>query len=301
MTDILSQLPYLQFRNVIVPCEANDLAFSHGSVRHGQFGTSGELIEPTGRVSATMKFRIPFRTGISFPVSPKPLFPDTFKDFWNACLDGTPGTLLHPAFGVLQAAPGSFTVAFDPMKRDGYDVDVEFIESVDEEAALDEANPIGPIKVARQLASDFDKIKGTIDPEPEYDDGKTTDLLTAMKQLEGFIDLAQMSFQDCLGRLNAAIDAINSMIDALDKATGAPEQAVNDVLRALEAALQDTKETLSPSKKRVEYVVAEKDVAVPTAADRTGMALDEFYKMNPKYAGKQNILAGQEYFYVAAT
>jgi hypothetical protein len=299
MTDILSQLPYLQYDGVIVPCEQNDLSFQHGLARHGQHGTDGELLEPTGRSSATMRFRIPFRTGIVFAVAGQPLFPETFTDFWNACLNGEPKKLLHPAFGVLQAACSSFSVVFDPNKRDGYDVDVEFVESVDEVSALSEANPAGPIKRAVQLAAEFDEIKGTIDPEPEYDDGKTTDIFTAMKQLEGFIDLAQMSFQDCLGRINAAIDAVNGMIDTLDKAVSAPEQAVNNLLRSIEAALQDTKEKLSPSKKRVEYVVAERDIAVSDAASKSGMALDEFFKMNPKFAGKETIPAGSEYFFVA--
>jgi len=290
----MSGLLDLSFRGVSVPCQLHTLDFSHAQVEHNQPGVDGGNVEDMARKSAKMSFRVPFHNLISWP---KKLYPDVFRDFWNACLDRSVGPFVHPEFGELDAKVENFKVTFDPNLRDGYDVDVSFIESTENGVTVSD-NPIGPVTSALALMQDFLAISGNIDPTPTYDDGSGDDPLTALKKLQGALLLAQLSVQDKLLQVSRVTGAINSMLDTVDSATSADAWLGRDILATIAGNLQDTADSLgvTQSKKKIDYVVAAQDIIPRDAASRAGMSVEAFYKLNPRAASKPIIAAGSEYF-----
>lgn len=293
-TELLSKLPPLSFRGIEVPCMANSVAFSHGQVEHRQHGVDGAAIEHTGRDSAKLQFKIPFLVGIDGFGA---LYPTKFRDFWNACLDGSVGPLIHPEFGEFDVVCKSFTLSVDPNVRSGYMVDVEWLETVEDGVSIAD-NPLGPVSEALGLAEDWDAIKGEINPEPIYDDGTGDDPLAALKKLQGQLLLAQLSVQDAILSVDRIVTGVNGVIDFIDASTDPSGEAWigRGIMTGIEAKLQETKEKISPNQKQIQVVIAEREVAVRDAAAASGMGLEAFLRMNPKYGATKTIKAGQEYF-----
>lgn len=290
--DILSQLPPLIWRDVEVPAQTNSVRFEQGLVEHRQHGVDGGHQENTGRGSLVATFRIPFRAGVfAYP----DLYPTRFRDFWNACLDGSTGNLAHPEFGEFDVKVASFSLSVVPERRDGYDVDVEFRETTENDITAAD-NPLGPIAEAISIAQAMEGEPEKISPVPEYDDGEFTDPLTALKQLEGSLKLLQMSVGGKLAKVGNTINAINDMIDTANKATQPEAWGVVDALKGIEGALQETKETLSPDQKKIDFVIAPKETQVRDAAAASGMDLSAFLTLNPMLARAKTIQAGESYF-----
>ena len=295
--DILSKLPQLQWRGIVVPCQANSLSFEHGQAEHYQHGSDGAYVEHTGRKSARFSFRIPFRVGIagSYTNIYENLYPETFRDFWNACLDGSTGVLLHPEFGEIDAKVSSFRLSVDPMQRDGYDVDVDWIETVEAGVSIAD-NALSPISEAVGLAEGLEETSGEINPPITYDDGSGDDLLTTLKKIEGALLLAQLEVQDMLASINNAVSGVNSMIDLCNNVTDPEAWGVMESLKQIEANLQTAKDKLSPSQERIEFVIAARTMTTREAAASASMDLAAFFEVNPRLARSPEIRQGKEYF-----
>jgi prophage DNA circulation protein len=290
--DILSKLPPLSWRGVEGPAQANSIRFEHGLVEHRQHGVDGGHQENTGRGSMVVAFRIPFRAGLlEYP----DLYPTRFRDFWNACLDGSVGNLSHPEFGEFDAKVASFNLQVTPDRRDGYDVDVEFRETTENDITAAD-NPLGPIAECISIAKAFEADRAALSPVPEYDDGEGTDVLTALKQLEGSLILAEMTIAAKIAKINNVIGGVNSMIDTLNKSTDPKSWGVIDGLKSIESNLQATKEAISPNQKKIDFVIAPRETGVRDAAAAASMDLSDFYKLNPNLARKKTILTGETYF-----
>ena len=290
--DILRQLPPLVWRGIEVPAQTNSVRFDHGLVEHRQHGVDGGHQENTGRGSMVISFRIPFRVGL---YEYEDLYPTRFRDFWNACLDGTVGTLAHPEFGEFDAKVASFTLTVTPERRDGYDVDVEFRETTENDVTAAD-NPLGPIANAISIMAAVQPSFPVLLPTPEYDDGEWTDPLQALKQLEGSLKLLEMSVAGKIAKINNVIGGVNSMIDTVNDATQPETWEVSDALKEVWANLQEAKENISPSQERIDFVVAPREVEVKSAAAAAGMDFDEFLQLNPKLSRVQTIASGEEYF-----
>jgi len=239
-----------------------------------------------------MSFRIPFRVGvIEYP----DLYPSRFRDFWNACLDGSTGNLRHPEFGEMDAKVSSFTLSITPERRDGYDVDVEFVETTENNITVAD-NPLGPIAEAISVADAIKDSAAELTPKPEYEDGSGVDLLQALKQLEGMLFLAQLSVQAMINSVNNVIGAVNGMIDTVNQATDPKAWGVVDGLKSIEASLQEVKDSLAPNQKKIDFIIAQQDIAVRDASGAAGMKIADFLKLNPALARTGLIPMGKEYF-----
>lgn len=290
--DVLSQLPALVWRDIEVPCQANSLHFAHGQVPHRQHGVDGAHVEETGREPAKFSFRIPFRAGVAqYP----DLYPTRFRDFWNACLDGKVGELLHPEFGRVEAKVVSFDFKVDPGIRDGYDVDVEWIETT-ELISLNDSGQ-GPLNKAISLAGDIDTISGETNPPIEYDDGTGQSLTDSLKSLKGQVLLAQLTAQDLIAAVDNVIGAVNGMIDSAQSLTDPKAWGLVDGLKETELLLQDAKAKLSSTTQRIAIGITTAVTTVPELAATAGVALDEFLKLNPRMGASKAVASNTEYFY----
>lgn len=291
--DILAHLLPLKWRGIEVPCTVNDVDVNHNLVEHNQYGVSGGEQENTCRKSARFSFHCLFRAGIA---GYKNLYPTTFRDFWNACCDRTTGPLQHPEFGLIDCKVASFKIAYEPTKRDGLDLDVVFVETIEKGISVD-LTAASPITYAVWLAGDLETISTFIEV-PEYDDGSGLTLKEALAKIKGTISLAGMSVSNMLSDIQSSINAVNGMLDMLNTSTDVKSWEAIDILKQIESSLEMTAEkaaTLTTNK-----TIEIKNVAVggipSVVASQFAMSIEDFYKLNPMLAIYDTIPVGLQVF-----
>lgn len=294
--EVLSRLLPLKWRSIEVPAVSTTLAFSHRLVEHEQVGVNGAHVEGTGRKSADFTFRVLFRGGISGYTD---LYPNRFRQFWDACIDGSVGTLQHPEFGQIDAKVQSFSLVTDSQRRDGHDVDVVWKETIEDGFSLDFSEP-SPIDEAIALASQLDTQYNDVEM-PEYDDGGGMSLSETLKSLKGQLLLAQLDIVAISAQLSNAIGAVNGMIDMLGSLRDIKSSPAIQSLKSVESALSKLNNTVFPqiakgtAKKLVLRVAQEASTVARTAAVY-GMGLAEFIALNPKTASTGKVSSGEELF-----
>lgn len=295
--DILSRLKALKWRGIEVPALANDLTFEHGHAEHYQYGVDGAFVEHTGRKSARMSFQIPFHVGIG---QYKDLYPDRFRDFWNACNDGSVGKLQHPEFGEIDAKVLTFKLSANPQRRGGYDVDVVWVETVEKGKTIT-SNANGPIQAAVALAKDLESDAANVELPEEDDDisfGQAIDRVKkAVNQVKGSIALAQYSISGTLSSIDGAIGACNDAIDVVNYMSTGVAFTFLDTVKKIEAKLAEARDKVAGAQEsRIDYIIAQREIAVSDAAAKASMQIDEFLSMNPRLAKSKSISSGTEYF-----
>lgn len=292
--DVLRRLLPLSWRGIEVPCAQNSLEFEHGQVPHYQIGVAGAHVEHTCRHSATFQFRVFFRGGISGYTD---LYPSRYRDFLNACLDGSLGPLVHPEMGLLDAKVKQCSVITDPNRRDGYDMDVTWIETVEEGSALELAAN-SPISEAISLGRDLETNYTTADV-PTYDDGSGMSLTQALKSLEGQWMLMQFEVVSMLANIENIIGAINSMIDTLSTSTSPSSSPVSTALKGIIAALAQLENDLMGTSKarKVGMKITQRDDTVAAVAASLSLGVSEFFQLNPRFAETGKVPNGSMVFF----
>lgn len=295
--DVLAHLQALKFRGVgPIPCQQNSINVSHNIVEHNQYAVAGGEIENTCRKSGRFSFKCMFRGGIS---GFRNLYPQTFRDFWNACLDRTTGPLQHPEFGLVDVKTEHFDVQFDPTRRDGVDVDVVWVETIDKGLSLD-ITTSSPITYAVGLAGNLENVSAGNVAVPEYDDGSGMSLKQALNKIKGTIMLAEMSISNTLSDIGNSINALNDMIDTLQNVatTNPANWDVVKSLKAIEAALQQTAKQVgaTKAKQRVGIRTTTTKARFPLLAAGYGMKKEDFIKLNPMVAIYDEVPSGSTVF-----
>lgn len=128
MTDVYKQLPRLSWRGIVVPVASRSATFSHDNVSHKFVYRDNELVEALGARNWTFSYTIPMREDIVRGPYLN-LFTRTMPEFILACRDRTPGDLEDPVLGVFRARCTSLAGTSDVTRRDGDDLQVEFIHA----------------------------------------------------------------------------------------------------------------------------------------------------------------------------
>lgn len=295
--DALARLLPLSWRGIEVPCQQNGLRFNQRLVEHKQHGVSGAHVENCGRDSARFSFRIPFRGGISGYTD---LYPSRFRQFWDACLDGSVGVLVHPEFGSLDCKVESLNLVYDPNRRDGVDVDIEWVETIEGDISLETAAN-SPINDAIKLAVNLETIltKPRI-PKPNekslFEQIRSTvkSIKEGIAKINGQIQLAQYSVVSVMADIEGVVNAANDLTDTAAKLTDPDSSAIYNEGLAIVAAMQKLGEKLpsaAPSKTVTQKVLT-KLTAVVDAASQFSMSLNEFFALNPTAALAETINPG---------
>jgi hypothetical protein len=195
MTDVLRQLNDAAWRGIQFPISAWDFGFSQDNEKHRFIFRDEELIESLGTTNPTYRYTIPFREDIVRGPFVN-LFTKVWPQFLTACLDRTQGLLDDPFNGPVQVKVASLQATGDPDKRDGIDVQCDFITSPDEDFdRKDLGSNLSTIEGARGMQGFLDREAGKLDDA-------TKKTIAALNKDSGF------------GRLNpfdAATGAINQI------------------------------------------------------------------------------------------
>jgi hypothetical protein len=285
--DVASKYLEAQWRGLPFFCGPMSFGFDQQHAIHAYPDRDGAFIESTGRNPAVYKFTAIFRNGIA---GSRLLFPVKWQEFVGACADRTAGKLQHPVLGEVNAKCRSCQTSWTPERRDGADVELEFIEasnSEDELAELLKGNAIGNCVSA---ARDLDDAMGEMNPTPELPDTWKPSLLESVKALSG----ALAQFKMGLGNLAATVDSflgacseLRDTIDALDDP--ATYRALSALDRLFVGLLTLADESSTSGGKQVTMVSVLRDSDLGQVAASFRLDLADLLKLNPALASKTTV------------
>lgn len=269
-----------------------DFGFQQAQTEHKFIFRDEALIESLGRQNPTYRYRIPFRENIARGPWEN-LFVSVYPDFLDACLDRSRGVLVDPAHGGLPAKCVSLSETLDVTKRDGVDVEVEFIRAPAETDHLtDLGTVIRTLEGARGMAGALDRQIAKVpfnQAEPPKPTISPLDAVSAVAgQLETGVNRVSAAFADAAFRVEKASTSIDRLKDP-----GA--QPVLQQAARLRAALLDLEERVDPVGARpLRRLTTTVDYTVSSLAARTGMTIQELVRLNPTLARTPFVRAGTD-------
>ena len=310
LNDVLLQLPTFSWRGIECPITSRQANFSQSHAPQTFSYRDNAVIESLGAQNFQFSYTIPFRQDIAKGPY-KNLFVDVFPKFLAACRKRSPGTLNDPVLGEFRAKCVSMSTSLDVNKRDGVDVDVQFIQA----PAIDEVDAL-PAKI--EGITDLDDMAGVLDANVDRADftqseieGTTGEIQTSNRQEE-----PPEAYQDLLGQLDGfgrQIERFGNKIDAglsnvafklekMEETISVLQNPKNWPLqrssRRLRGAIANVALTVAyPGKKVLRHLVPF-DISVSSLASNLGMDTGAFLALNPTVAINPMVPAGTEVSYL---
>jgi prophage DNA circulation protein len=293
MTDILGQLQRASWRQIEFPVMGvRDFGFQHEHAEHRFVFRDQTLIESLGRKNPTYKFSIPFREDIAKGPWFN-LYTKVYPDFLDACQDRTRGILVDPAHGALPAKCVSFRESLAVGKRDGVDVEVEFIRAPNEGDRIEDLGThIRTLEGARGSAGAFDRqikkipFKQYVPPEPTINPLDAVSAVTS--QVEVSASKVSASFADAAFRVEKATASIERLKDPQN------QPALQQAARLRSALLKFEEETDPLGVQPLRRISTKSDQTVSAAARKLGMSIQDLVRLNPWLARTPLVRAGSD-------
>jgi len=291
--DAFAKMPKASWRDIEFECGPMGWGFTHAHAAHLYPDRDAGYIESTGRNPATFSFTAIFRNGVAGN-NGEPAFPDLYRKFTRACMDRAAGDLLHPVLGVIKVKCQSYKADFDVMRRDGADVQVEFIESTDEadelDALLGQNSPMGNcITAARNL----DDALGNVNPEPPpLPQSLKPSLLDSIKQLNGAVQQYKLGIGNIAGQIDSYASAIDDLTNTLQALDDPKNYRALDACERMFASLLALSVEVTKKAKPTIPALVPFTTSLAGAAGYFGMDVGAFAKLNPIIAGQTTIPVG---------
>ena len=297
IADVLAKLLRGSFRDVEFFASGFSFGFEQTHVQHLYPDRDAGFVEATGRNPATHSFQAIFRNGNGLATSLQ--YPGAWRSFVTACLDRSMGTLLHPELGPLKVKCRSLRTSWDATKRDGVDVEVEFVETTDKEDELAAIFSRDAGYAVEFEAGFLDAAIKDVTPAPKADATLSPSLLDSVKQLTGTIAQAKASVGNVAAAVESyanAIDDLAQQIDSLNEPAYAP---ILESMRALHAGVLDLGASVKTKLRPVTLVVVARDAPTSAVASAFGNSLEDFLSLNPALGSKTSLPSGEPVFVYA--
>lgn len=287
-TDVYSELLEFKWRGKSFPTSTFSLKLRHDLAQHKYPGRDGADVEATGVAPLEISAKIPFRNGVSgarsetWPDDSKPLYPVQYREFMKACKDRSVGELQHPEFGNIQCRIVSADTVWDATRRDGVDVDVAWLETIDEKNETFFAGT-SPIVSALSAATALDDAirarvsKQQLPDEPEYEPN-FSDMVRSVQQVS---DRFQTLNARLAGRLNSVVYRVNALKQSIQTSADAKDWPIVQAIEQLKSACNQWKRELVPSGRTIVYYVVPKDATLASIAIDTGAPMGDLIMLNP--------------------
>lgn len=308
MTDVLQQLGEAAWRGIQFPLAKWEFGFSQDQESHRFIFRDEQLIESLGLTNPTYRYMIPFREDIARGPH-KNLFTQVWPQFLAAALDRTKGILLDPFNGPVQCKLASLAATGEPNRRDGIDVEANFVTAPDED--------FNRTELGTQLSS----IQGAEGMQHALDQNlSSSDLDDATKKK--LADLNKEASPATLNPLQFATGAVNQVEVAGNKIAAQfgqvaiQAQTLDDGVRRLLrpdlapirsnarmlqlAALDLAKAPLGGNASRnkpIRLYVVQNDIGALSLAAKLGMSSQDLVKLNPTIARDTTVSAGSTVAY----
>jgi len=282
MPDLLKQLRTPQWRDIQFPITARRFGFSQEQSKKRFVFKDQQLIESLGRENPTYGYTIPFREGIA-KGGFKALFIEQYPLFLAACEDRTAGILIDPIHGQKRVKCVSFSETLDVNRKDGIDVDVEFIvapleSEIDEDE--DKSLPIKTLDAGRDYSAFLDgEIEKTDWPQQQQPES-TQDLFDSINSIGDQISVFQSRVEANMYKLAYECNRTAATIDKLrDPQLATTRRAARKM--ALGARNLARAATTPPNP--VKVVKNEVAIGKLACAAAYNMTVDQFDKYNQRY------------------
>lgn len=290
MTDVLIQMQRPAWRFIEFPISSRKYGFMQEQARHRYIFKDHQLIESLGTENPTYRYTIPFREDIAKGPY-KHLFTEVYPEFLAACLDRTRGVLSDPVHGDVNCKCVSLAEDLDVNKRDGIDVDVEFIIAPLETEVVNDlgtqiATFTGAVEAARRLDDELKKVDWKQLPPPQATINPIDFVSSIGNQVEVAGGKVTAAFADTALRLEKA----NATIERLKNPNLEP---LKQQIRRLQAAIfrfEDNTDVTGMHPLTRSTTQANKTVSAMAAA--MGMTVQQFIRANPKLARSPLVPAG---------
>lgn len=283
-TDVFRLVPHLTWRGITYPISARSVSFRHEQIEHKIQYRAGDFPEPLGPHSYLFKYTIPMREDLAKGPY-KNLFNVGLTTLVRDCRNREPGELYDPFYGLFICVPTSFDETVDVGKRDGTDVQVEFLHapdlSDDEPLLRDNITGIeGLTSNAGALEAEVTAADWNQEPSPQG----VTDVLSAINGV-GRRGLRQVD------RTSARLNDLALRLHKIDETASAAENPQNWQLRdsirdALDQALRIKKRLTKDPTRRAVDVTIKFAKSLSVIAAENDMTIAELISLNPQIPAK---------------
>lgn len=297
-TDILVQLQRASWRGIEFPVMSRDYGFQQEQSETKFIFIDKALISSLGLKNPTWRYTIPFREDIA--KGPwRNLFVSVYPKFLKACEDRTRAELIDPIHGFKPAKCVSLREVLSPQRRDGIDVEVEFIEAPPEkpETAVRVPKTLqGAVGMAGQLDKALKKVNKQFQKPPPEPKNSPLDALTSVTdQVAVGIGKVTATFQDAAFRVEKSV----ASLERLKSASVAPTILA---AKRLEFAILDLEAKNDPTgTKPLGRLTTTVDYSVAALAMKLGMSVQDLVRLNPFLARLRVAKAGTELRVFATT
>jgi len=278
------------WRFIEFPIMRRSYGFQQEQAKHRYIFRDQQLIESLGAENPTYRYTIPFREDI-IKGPYVHLFTEVYPDFLDACLDRTRGVLSDPVHGDINCKCVSLSEDLDVNRRDGIDVEVEFITApLESELTQDLTTQIktlhGAADDARRFDQDIQKIDWRQEPSPQATVSPLDFISSIGNQLEVSGGKVTAALADYSFRLEKTVNTIDRLKD--------PNLApTRQQARRLQAAVLDLEDRTDVTGTRpVKKLTTVTNQSLSALASALGMTLQEFARLNPSFARSPFVKAG---------
>jgi hypothetical protein len=277
--DIFKQLPIASYDGIQFPISSYSWGFAQSQAQYKFIFKDQQFLQPLGRENKTFRFSIPFYEDITEVVDN--LYTEVFPQFLAACEDGEPKILNTPDFGEYRVMCIRFEPSYDPTKRAGVSVDVEFIEAP-EFGAIEEENKFSGPENINTLAARLDQdLEEAVIPGYTPPAGGFQNPLRLATAVLDQVSLARDQYKAQLDNVVYEIDRLNI---AIDNTSDSQNWRVKRQAQELKRAIYETRQGIDIAGQRIveETLNSPKNLLLLSA--EVGLTLKEFLQLNSSLA-----------------
>lgn len=297
--DVFSTTPLAKWRDVEFVCGPIRISLEQQHAVHTYPDRDAGHVESTGRNNIIYSFTAIFRRGVIGDGGGRPAFPDGWRAFLAACADKTAGPLVHPLLGTTRVKVQRCDTSGDPMRRDGVDVEVSFIEAPDTEdefAAL-LANP-SLIGSAYDGARKFDSAYKDLNPSPPpaLPESLKPSLLDSIKQLSGLIAQTRLGVGNLVSKIDGMANAVSDLTDQINAADNPQNYRAVAALEQVFASLVRLAREVQKRSRPFRPVILPRSMSIAEASSQYATPVADFCRLNPLVAAADTIPAATQVF-----
>ncbi len=274
MTDVLRLLPPFRWRGIAYPVLTRDVGFAHDGAPTKIQYRDGEFFEQMGSKSPTFRYTLAIREDIAIKEY-RNLFTEGLPILFRDMRDREIGDLEDPIYGPFRCVPQVFGESADPTKRDGTDVQVEFVQSEETKPQSDQVPTFqGLAADAGALNEELTRVDWTQSGSPE----PSIDALSAITGVGAQIEANAGKVRSGLEQFAFQMDKLEAQAARLENPDGFQIQRAARRNRAAATTLAErTRDPL----KRVVTVIAKYQKTITGVAAEAGMTVKELLDLNP--------------------
>lgn len=287
MADVLALLPPLIWRGQIYPVTARSAWFTHDGVRHKYQFRDGEMVEQTGVQALTFSYTIPMREGLAKGPY-KDLATKGLKVLFEDCQNRVRGPLNDPFYGEFQCVPTSYRDDTDVTRRDGTDIQVEFVRSLE----TGEADTVGDFSSISGLVSEAGALEKALSETQYKQEASADGSNDVITQVTGAIANVKQQGTAVARRLDDLALKLKNLEEQLSLTEDPSTWGIQDSARSVrESALRLKAKAENPGE-RILTVTKGTARTVSQVCAESFMSLGDFLRLNPELVRFPLIPAG---------